>query len=94
MKFTHNNDDVYGNQIESITVELHQHATLDELLETFTRFVRACGYHFEGDIDIVNNEIYYESTSEDQSFDNTDYEQYQDQFESNHEWPFPVSTKP
>ena len=50
MKFIQHRDD--GTKIE---VELHEHSTLNEVLEEFQNFLRACGYTIEYDkvLDLV-----------------------------------------
>lgn len=51
MKFIQHQDD--GTKIE---MEVHVHSTLDEVLEGFQNFLRACGYMIDYDkvLDIVD----------------------------------------
>ena len=43
MKFS-KQDDINGTKIE---MEVHDHSTLDEVLDDFMHFLRACGYRIE-----------------------------------------------
>ena len=40
---------------QTITSELDDVETLPQLLEAFEQFLRGCGFHFDGHIDIVND---------------------------------------
>jgi len=42
MKFSRSNE--HGTKIE---MEVHDHSTLDEILDAFQAFLRACGYTIE-----------------------------------------------
>ena len=98
MKFTHIHNNDYGSEIESITMELHEHATLDQVLESFTRFVRACGYHFEGSVDIVDHEAELDDYLHDHYNDEPVVDELDeiddDVLKANADWPVPLSTKP
>lgn len=97
MKFTHIHNNEYGNEIESISMELHEHASLSDALDTFTRFLRAVGFHFEGSVDIVDHEAEFDYALEEQEkFDYIEaYDQIDDDLlKANADWPFPLSTKP
>jgi hypothetical protein len=39
--------------VDKITIEVNEDATTSEMCEAFTAFLRACGYVFDGDIQIV-----------------------------------------
>ncbi len=60
MKFEHVNytfDNYSGKKLEpleTVTIETHSYE-LDEVLECFERFLRGCGYSFDGHIDIVKD---------------------------------------
>jgi len=98
MKFTHDiKSPMTDTLLETITFELHEHATLDEVLETLTRFVRACGYYFEGSIEIVDHEAEFNNYSHDYLNDPVVDELDEiddDAVKANAAWPFPTSAKP
>ena len=97
MKFTHIHNNEYGSEIESISMELHEHASLGDALETFTRFLRAVGYHFEGSVDIVDHEAELNNYSNDYLNDPVVDELDEiddDTVKANAAWPFPTSAKP
>lgn len=57
MKFI--KEDRYANQNRTkIEMEVHDESTLDEVLEEFTNFLRACGYVIEYNkvLDLVNTD--------------------------------------
>lgn len=56
MKFTKTHNDWNGNFLETISMEMREDAHIDDVLETFSRFLRAVGYHFDGEIQIVSEE--------------------------------------
>jgi hypothetical protein len=56
MKFTKTHNDWNGQFLETISMEIREDAHIDDVLETFTRFMRAVGYVFDGDVQIVNQE--------------------------------------
>lgn len=104
MKFTQTHTDFNGNMIESLSMEIHQDAFIDDVLEAFSRFLKAVGYHFDGNIEIVPEESYDISDLDDdgQDFVHIDnmtpefegpVEGFSEDFKST-DWPFPTSTKP
>ncbi len=42
----------FDEGMPKISVELHSETTLEEALENFEAFLRACGYSFEGNVTI------------------------------------------
>ena len=46
----------YDEDSPKVTMYLHSDSTLDEVTEVFERFLRAMGYHFDGTVDIVEEE--------------------------------------
>jgi hypothetical protein len=54
MKFTKTHNDWNGNFLETISMEMREDADIDDVLETFSRFLRAVGYHFVGEVQIVD----------------------------------------
>ena len=54
MKFTKTHNDWNGNFLETISMEMREDAHIDDVLETFTRFLRAVGYNFVGQVQIVD----------------------------------------
>lgn len=58
MKFSKTHTDLHGNLIETMSMELNQDVYIDDVLEAFTRFLRAVGYHFDGNIEIVPEESF------------------------------------
>ena len=98
MKFSKTHTDLHGNVVETMSMELNQDVYIDDVLEAFTRFLRAVGYHFDGNIEIVNDTHHEMFEDPDDQFENTDYEVYQEQFNiekpSTTEWPFPLTPKP
>jgi hypothetical protein len=51
--------------IQSIDINVTDQATLTELLDSFEAFLKACGYHFDGKLDIIPEEEYYGSNDND-----------------------------
>jgi len=97
MKFTHIHNNEYGSEIESISMELHEHASLVDALETFTRFLRAVGFHFDGSVGIVDREAEFDDYLHDPAKRNDVDELDEiddDVLKANADWPFPLSTKP
>lgn len=106
MKFTQTHTDFRtGKPQETVSIEIAEHSDIGTVLEAFTRFLRAAGYYFDGEVEIVENQEdfnYFEDP--DDSFDNTNYDDYQAQFEgpiegftetqNSSDWPFPSHTKP
>jgi hypothetical protein len=56
MKFTKTHTDWNGEFLETISMEMREDAQIDDVLETFSRFLKAVGYHFDGEIQIVDQE--------------------------------------
>jgi hypothetical protein len=45
---------------KTVTMDLHtEEANIDELCEFFGDFLKACGYHFDGEIRLVNGDDMY-----------------------------------
>lgn len=42
--------------VKSIVMEVEAEASRDEMLEAYESFLRAIGYHFDGHIDVVNED--------------------------------------
>lgn len=43
-----------GNEFDNYDIEMTSEATtLPEILENFTDFLRGCGFHFSGNLDVV-----------------------------------------
>lgn len=49
---------VLVDESDCVNVEftLPPHMNLDDVMEQFTMFLRACGYYFDGRVDIVDEE--------------------------------------
>ena len=56
MKFTKTHKDWNGEFLETITIETKDELHIDEALEAFGRFLKASGYHYNGEIQIVCDE--------------------------------------
>jgi len=52
MKFEHQ----YGPTQPLIVMEVHEDASLPEVLMAFESFLKACTYNFDGQLEIVNEE--------------------------------------
>ena len=52
-KATHTN--LAGEVVEVVTLETHEES-LSELLTAFTHFPKGAGYHFKGELDIVEDD--------------------------------------
>jgi len=42
--------------VKSIVMEVQDESSRDEMLEAYESFLRAVGYHFDGHIDVVNED--------------------------------------
>lgn len=42
--------------VKRIEFEMHEHLTLTEICEAFEDFLRGCGYHFDGNIAIIEED--------------------------------------
>jgi hypothetical protein len=104
MKFTKTHNDWNGNFLETISMEMREDAHIDDVLETFSRFLRAVGYHFVGEVQIVDpDEINLDYNDEDAitpAFEGP-IEGFNDGIQLDTQstdlppgWPFPLSTKP
>ena len=92
MKFISTATDLSGHTYETLTVELHEGASLQQVLETFERFLRGAGYYVEGTLDFVTDEQFW---SDDRLYDiedeTTPDEPDNDQQKENPaSWPFPT----
>jgi hypothetical protein len=104
MKFTHSHTDYDNRVLETISIEISEHSTLTEALDAFERFLKAVGYVFDGNINIVNEDEQQLFNDLDDTFDSVHYDDYQPQFEGpvegfsdslqSTEWPFPTKSKP
>jgi len=56
MKFTKTHNDWNGEFLETISMEMREDAHIDDVIETFSRFLKAVGYHFNGELQIVYQE--------------------------------------
>jgi len=94
MKFSKTHTDLHGNSIETVSIELNQDAYLDDVLEAFNRFLRAVGYHFDGNIEIVPEESF---DPYDKSFDAWDEDSPVEEVSESTaptDWPFPLTPNP
>jgi len=104
MKFTHSHTDYDNRVLETISIEISEHSTITEALDAFGRFLKAVGYVFNGNINIVNEDEEQLFDNFDDTFDSNTDEDYQSQFEgpvegfteglNSTEWPFPTNSKP
>ena len=96
MKFIKTHTDYNGNFLETAMMELREDAHLDDVLETFTRFLRAVGYSFDGQVEIVQETEYKEA---DWSGD-SEAPEFEgpiagfDHSKESADWPFPLVSKP
>jgi hypothetical protein len=61
--------DLYADIVESKrTVELYADS-LDQILPEFEQFLRGCGFHLDGYIDVVDENDHYVSETEESNFD-------------------------
>ena len=56
MKFTKTHTDWNGEFLETISMEMREDAHIDDVVETFSRFLKAVGYHFDGELQIIDQE--------------------------------------
>lgn len=102
MKFTQTHTDFRtGKPQETVSIEIAEHSDLSTVFDAFNRFLKAAGYEFDGYVDIVNDQ---EDIDQYNTFDDTNYDEYQAQFEGpiegftdtqkSSDWPFPTTTKP
>jgi hypothetical protein len=76
------NDELgYVANTEKVHIVKDKDISLPELLDEFTMFLRGCGFHFEGEVGIVNDEFdepYEYDNGEDtqQPFDFNSYQPY------------------
>jgi len=104
MKFSKTHTDLNGNVVETMSMELTQDVYIDDVLEAFTRFLRAVGYHFDGNIEIVPEESYNISDLDDDGQDFVHIDDMTPEFEGpvegfsqepkSTEWPFPSTPRP
>ena len=50
--------DVYSQYtaIRNIEITISEEASLDEMLDAYAQFLRACGYAFDGQLEVVDDE--------------------------------------
>jgi len=75
MKFSQTHKDWNGQFLETVSIETRDDLNIDDALETFGRFLKAAGYYFDGEVQIVGDEE-TDSLDDDQdwSFDDEDEE--------------------
>lgn len=56
MKFTQTHKDWNGQFLETVSIETKDDLNIDDALETFGRFLKAAGYYFDGEVQIVGEE--------------------------------------
>ena len=102
MKFTQTHTDFRTGKLqETVSIEIAENSDLSTVFDAFNRFLKAAGYEFDGYVDIVNDQ---EDIDQYSTFDDTNYDEYQAQFENpiegftdtqkSSDWPFPSRTKP
>ena len=69
MKFTKTHNDWNGQFLETVSMEMREDAHIDDVIETFSRFLKAVGYHFDGELQIVNQETDFLNDDQDWNFD-------------------------
>lgn len=104
MKFSKTHTDFNGNPIETVSIELNQDIHIDDVLEAFSRFLRAVGYHFDGNVEIVSEESFDQYNLDDDGQDFVHIDDMTPDFEGpiegfsdtqkSSDWPFPSHTKP
>ena len=105
MKFTQTHTDYVSDKpIETVSIEIAEHSNIGTVLEAFTRFLRAAGYYFDGEVEIVDHQAVDHYNDFDDSIDSITNEEDEIQFEGPIEgfsqstadtnWPFPTTTKP
>ena len=107
MKFSQTHNDWNGALLETVTLETKEDLHIDDALEAFGRFLRAVGYHFDGEIRIVDDndqqvsldDLFDEVDDDGQDFVHIDdmtpeFEGPIDRLDKSTEWPFPTSPKP
>ena len=59
MKFSqkYSESDMEFTAVKNIEMEIDQDATLSHALEAFGQFLKACGYSFTGEIEVVDNTV-------------------------------------
>ena len=60
-----------GVSVAKITYQSDREV-LDEVIEDFQDFIRGCGYYFEGNLQVVENEIFIEETQHNDYYYDTD----------------------
>jgi hypothetical protein len=68
MKFTKTHNDWNGQFLETVSIEIKEDVQIDDVLETFTRFLRAVGYDFDGQVQIVGDEDQFDPLDDDQDW--------------------------
>lgn len=58
MKFSNEHKTLRGDEISKLEMTIHEHAGLDEVLESFTEFLRGVGFVIDYDkrLDFVSDE--------------------------------------
>jgi len=102
MKFTQTHTDYRTDKpIETVSIEIAEHSNIGTVLEAFTRFLRAAGYCFDGEVEIVDHQAVDDF---DDSIDSITNEEDKIRFQGPIEgfsqstadtnWPFPSINKP
>ena len=58
IKLVNEISDVYSQYtaIRNIEITISEEASLDEMLDAYAQFLRACGYNFDGRLEVVDDE--------------------------------------
>ena len=58
IKLVNEISDVYSQYtaIRNIEITISEEASLDEMLDAYAQFLRACGYTFDGRLEVVDDE--------------------------------------
>lgn len=56
IKFTQEAAKEGGFHFSSVTFSISEDANLDDMCYTFDKFLRACGYNFDGEVTITDKE--------------------------------------
>jgi hypothetical protein len=73
MKFSQTHKDWNGQFLETVSIETRDDLNIDDALETFGRFLKAAGYYFDGEVQIVGEEE-TDLLDDDQDYDFVDDE--------------------
>jgi hypothetical protein len=69
-----------------VSIELHKHSTLPEMLEHFEGFLKACGYQINGMLEVIPHDSWVEEVTEDWEWKENEgqkaYREHQEKVES------------